>query len=473
MAVGRQFGPYTLTRKLARGGMADIYLATRRTADGKQLCVIKMMLPSRLRDPRSLKLFLGEARLAAQLDHPNIARLHLLDRADDYYFISMEYIPGETLYHLLHQATHIRRPIQPLEASSIVHQACSGLAYAHAATDAAGNPLHLVHRDISPSNLMLSYDGVLKILDFGIAAARTRTAGFAEGKAFGKFGYMSPEQCRGRELDQRSDIFSLGVVYWELATGGALFPGRDPDVTMAAILAGDIPPPTSTNAKVTGAEEQVIMKALALDPKNRFQDARQMAAAIEEARFDQLLPPSRLADMMGEFYGRDQAQRAREGDVGQEISLATLLFDDLDAEPPSRQEAAAPRVARLHLPSTTWALLVLSVLLLAGALVFHFWVADTGPHPRRQSGAVQPRADFGSILVDSSPRGARVFVRGQDTGLHTPAKVRSVPLAEYVEITLAKKGFEEWSGRVLLESREPRRISAVLVRKGTRGKGGR
>lgn len=453
--------------------MADIYLASRRTDEGDTLCVIKMMLPSRLRDPRSLKLFLGEARLAAQLDHPNIARLDLLDRVDDYYFISMEYIPGETLYHLLHQAAHIRRPIHAIEASSIVRQACQGLAYAHQATDSAGKPLHLVHRDISPSNLMLSYDGMVKILDFGIAAARTRTAGFLDGKAFGKFGYMSPEQCRGRPLDQRSDIFSLGVVYWELATGGALFPGRDPQVTMSSILAGDIPPPTSTNAHVSRTEEQVIMKALATDPRNRFQDAREMATAIEEACFGRLLSTSSLAEMMIEFYGPEQAVSARAGEVGEEISLATLLFDDLEAEPPPRKELKAAGSPRMRLSAPTLILLLLSVLLLAGAVAFHVWVSAEDPRPRTPRGSAVPRSEFGSILVDSSPRGARVFVRGEDTGLYTPAKVRSVPIAVDVDITLVKKGFEDWSGRVRLENEELRRISAVLMRKGAKGKGAR
>ena len=279
MAVGRQFGSYTLTRKLARGGMADIFVARRRTDQGEETCVLKMLLPTSVRNPRAWKLFIGEARLAALLEHPNIVRIHDLDRVDNYYFISMEYVAGETLFNILHQAIKSHRPIQPYEAAAVIRQSCTGLAYAHGMTDPKGDPLNLVHRDISPSNIMLSYDGRVKILDFGIAAAATRTAGFREGKALGKHAYMSPEQCQGHDLDRRSDIFSLGIVFWELITGAALFPGHDPRSVMTTILSGEVRPPSTINPQIPIPLEQVILRALSLESKDRYQTAHEMGEA--------------------------------------------------------------------------------------------------------------------------------------------------------------------------------------------------
>jgi serine/threonine protein kinase len=338
-----------LLRKLARGGMADIFLARRRIEQGEELCVIKMLLPTSVRNPRAWKLFLGEARLAALLDHPNIVRIYDLDRVDNYYFISMEYVAGETLFGMLHHAAKNQRPLRPYEVAAVMRHSCNGLAYAHGMTDPIGNPLNLVHRDISPSNIMLSYDGEVKILDFGIAAAATRTAGFREGKALGKHAYMSPEQVQGLNLDRRSDIFSLGIVFWELATGAALFPGRDPRPVMKTILSGAVTPPASVNPDIPVALEQVILKALSLDPKDRYQTAHEMGEAIEEASQGRLPPDAHLGALLSELYGKRRGRLSKKGEVGEEVELETLLFDDLEAQPPERTDEA--RIGKWWKPS--------------------------------------------------------------------------------------------------------------------------
>ncbi len=410
MAVGRHFGPYTLQRKLARGGMADIFLATRRAEDGEELCVIKMMLPSSLRDPRALKLFLGEARLAARLEHPNIVRILERDRVDDYYFIAMEYVPGETLYHLLHQAAHCERPVRPDEAAAIVVQACNGLTFAHAMTDVRGQALNLVHRDVSPSNLILSYEGKLKILDFGIAATDTRPLDIPKGKAFGKHGYMSPEQCRGGKLDRQSDIFSLGVVFWELLTGRSLFPSRDPKAIMAKVLAGDIPPPTSVRPDISATLERAVLRSLSPAPRDRYKDARSMALAIGETYIDAPMPDeSDLAAMMVDLFGERRARLSEQGDVGEEIELATLLFDDLEAERRVRGERPSPRREptrrRSVLSRTTIVLLALAVVLFGVALGVVAWV-EIGWHGEENDSG-KARRPRGAVMVDSTPNGGR------------------------------------------------------------------
>ncbi len=471
MAVGRQFGPYTLQRKLARGGMADIFLASRRSAAGETLCVIKMMLPASLRNPRALKLFLGEARLAAMLEHPNIVRILELDRVDDYYFIAMEYVPGETFFHLIHRAAQVGRPLQAVAAAGLVRQACRGLAYAHAMTDPEGRPLNVVHRDISPSNLMLSYQGLVKLLDFGIAAADTRRAVFASGKAVGKYGYMSPEQCRGQQVDRRSDIFSLGVVFWELLTGTSLFPGRNPQAIAAAIVSGDTPPPSAVRSDTPPGLERVVMQALAPSPRDRFQDATRMGQAIDEALVDEPAPLDQdgLADLLRDRFGRRRARLARIGDVGQKIELATLLFDDLEAEPPGSAEdaTAGRRRPRSVLSRPTRIVLGVSVALLAAALAFAAWVAGlgTGFTARPPEPSPAPVAT-GTLLIDSTPRGARIFIDGAAIGQRTPAEIAGIPLNRQIEIGLTKRGLPRWTGRVMLEDTQLRRFHAMLAAPG-------
>lgn len=341
MAVGTQIGTYTLRRKLARGGMADIFLATRPGPTGEQLFVVKMILPERLRDPQALKLFLGEARLAQLLRHPNIVEISTLDRVDDYFYFVMEYVAGETLHAMLLRAAQRKLRLSPRHAAAIICQACQGLAYAHEMTGPDGKPLNVVHRDISPSNMMLSYDGCVKLLDFGIAVARIRRAGFPRDKALGKRGYMSPEQCRGQDIDLRSDIFSLGVVFWELLAGGSLFSTLPPGEMSTAILSGQVDRPSRYCPGLDSALEEVVMKALRVDRQQRFQSAQEMKSAILQAVPD-LPGQQELGQMLRELFSAEHEQRSRRGECGQPIDLETLLFDDIDAPPSSPSAAATP-----------------------------------------------------------------------------------------------------------------------------------
>ncbi len=460
MAVGREFGPFTLLRKLARGGMADIFLARRRQETGTELCVIKMMLPHTLRNPRAIKLFLGEARLITHLAHPNIVRIQVLDRVDNYFFIAMEYIPGETAFHLLHQACEARRPVRPEEAAGIVWQTCQGLHYAHELCDDRGQPLRLVHRDISPSNLMISYDGQVKILDFGIAAAVNRSRDLPPNRTLGKYGYMSPEQYRGQAVDRRSDIFSLGVVLWELCTGSALFPGNDPAQIRRAALEGRITTPREVNLNVPEALEGVVMVALERDPKRRFQDAAEMGLALQAACGGTLADEARLSQMLREIFGPERERMSRAGEVGAELELETLLFDDLGT---SEGEALRPEgqpLRRRVLRPATLAWLILSLLLIGAALTLRLLVDAMDPiRPER----AEPVAQEGSIQVDSNPRGAAILLNGRDTGLTTPAELRRIPLGAEQDIELRRAGYVPYRSRVRLENDAPRRISAALV----------
>src|SRR6185503_3867344 len=219
----RQFGKYTLLRKLASGGMAEIFLALHRSMAGfEKLVVIKRILPEMNQDRAFIDMLLHEARIAATLSHPNIVQIFDVGQVDGTYFIAMEHIHGEDIRSLVRQMKTAGYREFPLEhAIGIVLGMCAGLAYAHEKRDLDSSPLNIVHRDISPQNVVVTFSGDVKVVDFGIAKSDTRNMmeQTKSGKLKGKVPYMSPEQARGERLDARSDIFASGVILFELTTG--------------------------------------------------------------------------------------------------------------------------------------------------------------------------------------------------------------------------------------------------------------
>jgi serine/threonine-protein kinase len=241
-------GRYQLLKRIAVGGMAEIYVAKQTGVEGfEKLVVIKKILPQFARDPYFIKMFLNEARLAARLTHPNIAHIYDLGYAAGVYFIAMEYIHGENLSGITFACRKQKHTIPLEHALKMVSQICEGLQYAHAKTNVQGKPLGIVHRDISPQNILISYEGMVKLVDFGVAKATTLyDEDTHAGQIKGKLAYMSPEQVRGEKMDSRADLFSLGIVLWELATGKRLFGRFEPAVILQKIDEGEIPPPTKS-----------------------------------------------------------------------------------------------------------------------------------------------------------------------------------------------------------------------------------
>ncbi|HEY5949918.1 MAG TPA: protein kinase [Kofleriaceae bacterium] len=280
----KRLGRYELLRHLASGGMARVYLA-RATGPGgfSRHVVIKTIPAERRDDDKFIAMFLDEARLVATLHHQHIAQVFEVDRADDgTYFLAMEYVHGETVRHVL-QAALERRKKLPVELGlSIACAAAAGLHHAHERRDIDGTPLGIVHRDVSPSNLILGYDGSIKLIDFGIAKATLRTTQTATGFIKGKAGYMAPEQARGYAVDRRSDVFALGVLAYELTTQTRAFHAATQFETLYRTTHGDVEPPTKRVAGYPAALEDVIMTALELDPDDRFQDAEAMRVAFEQ-----------------------------------------------------------------------------------------------------------------------------------------------------------------------------------------------
>ncbi len=359
----RRFGRYTLLRRLASGGMAELYLALHRSLAGfERLVVIKRILPELGRDQAFITMLLQEARIAATFSHPNIVTTFDVDQAEDEYFIAMEHIHGEDLRSIVRAMRPKGVKDFPLEhALAIGVGAAAGLAYAHEQKDLHGVPLAVVHRDISPQNILVTFTGDVKVVDFGIAKARlshheesvipgdTRfnsgviTTGVlpdtGTGKVKGKLPYMSPEQARGEALDARSDIFSLGIILFELCTGRRLFRGANDAETLQLILDGKYPDPSAVNPRVSPRLGAVISKALAFDRGDRYATARELQSDLVNAVHAEHIALSSVA--FGEWMQMLFAERL----ASQQEALAQgkQLADGLAAEGGRDADGSSPR----------------------------------------------------------------------------------------------------------------------------------
>ncbi|MBL8954109.1 MAG: serine/threonine protein kinase, partial [Myxococcaceae bacterium] len=232
--------------------MAEIWLALQQGMKGfERVVVVKRISEGLSADPLFVEMFLDEARIAAQLNHPNIVQIYDLGEHEGAYYIAMEYLHGEDLASVMRAAIGNRAPLSHSFAARIVANAAEGLASAHARVGLDGKPLNVVHRDVSPQNIFITYDGIVKVLDFGVAKARNRASVTSGGQVKGKFSYMSPEQARGGDVDPRTDVWALGVVLFETATQTRLFEGRDDQMAVRdAVLRGNVPSARARNPTI-------------------------------------------------------------------------------------------------------------------------------------------------------------------------------------------------------------------------------
>ncbi len=283
LEAGSNIGPYALQRRLARGGMGEIWLAERQGISGfSKRVVIKTVLEYFIEDENLIQMFLDEGRLAANLTHPNIAQTFDLGQEGEVYFIAMEFVHGHDLRELLLAHFELGHFVPLNIVLRIAAQVCDGLYYAHNWKTPEGIPAGIIHRDISPQNILVAFDGNAKIVDFGIARAIHGASKTRSGVLKGKCAYMSPEQVQGEELDGRSDIFALGVVLYEMITGRRLFKRNSELATLDAVIKLQVPPPSKLDASVPKPVEALVLKALNRKREKRFADAREMQLAIEE-----------------------------------------------------------------------------------------------------------------------------------------------------------------------------------------------
>jgi serine/threonine protein kinase len=271
------FGKYYLLDRINVGGMAEVFRAKATGVEGfEKLVAIKRILPNIAEDDEFITMFIDEAKIAVQLTHANIAQIFDLGKIEDSYFIALEFVPGKDLRTMFERCRK-RGEVLPVPMSCyVISRVCEGLDYAHRKKDIHGRDLHIVHRDVSPQNILVSYEGEVKLIDFGIAKAANKASKTQAGILKGKFGYMSPEQVRGLPIDRRSDIFSVGIVLYELLTGERLFVGESDFSTLEKVRNVEIMPPSTYNTRIPEELESIVLKALSREPEERFQTAAEM-----------------------------------------------------------------------------------------------------------------------------------------------------------------------------------------------------
>jgi len=311
-----QFGKYQLIKKLATGGMAEVFLARQAMGgggDGRHV-VVKRILPHLAEDPEFIQMFQNEARVAAKFSHPNIAQIFDYGEENGTYYIAMEFIHGEDLGRLMRKAWSTGQWIARPLAIRIVASACEGLYYAHTRKDEEGRALKVVHRDISPQNILVSFDGSVKLVDFGIAKAADQSSMTKSGAIKGKFAYMAPEQAAGKPLDARTDVFAIGLVLYELLTGVRPLKRDSELATLQAALECAIDAP-SVVAEVPSELDDVVMRALAKAPDDRYKDARAFQMALEEFLISQRMVASsvQISELMETLFADRRAEEEKMG----------------------------------------------------------------------------------------------------------------------------------------------------------------
>lgn len=342
LADAQAFGKYTLVAKIATGGMAEIFLARLQGAAGfEKLVCIKRILPHLAADTTLTSMFLAEAQIAAQISHPNVCQVFELGELDGRYYIAMEYLEGVP-FSCVRSETEYPAPTEPRLVAGLVMQACEGLHHAHNLKRSDGSALEVVHRDVTPNNLFVTTDGVVKVLDFGIAKFQDATVKTSTGALKGTHSYMSPEQLRGQQVDRRTDVFAMGVVLWELLARRSLFK-RDTDfLTFEAVIVDPIPALDTLRPDVPPELGAVVARALARGPDQRYPTARALGEALGEAMapLGGVLPAVAIGEeIQRAFDGRLREQRglvqvARSGDP-RPVEQA-LDVSEAPPEPPAK-----------------------------------------------------------------------------------------------------------------------------------------
>ncbi|XXF80047.1 serine/threonine protein kinase [Myxococcaceae bacterium GXIMD 01537] len=493
--------------------MAELFLALQAGLEGfTKVVALKRVLPHLATSQSFIDMFLDEARLAARLDHANIVRIYDFGEANGRYYLAMEYLPGEDAARVVAQARKTGQRIPVDIAASIISGAAAGLHFAHELTGEDGRPLGLVHRDATPSNIIVTYYGAVKMVDFGVAKTEDNVHQTQAGQVKGKLSYLAPEQVRGEGIDRRADIFCLGIVLWEMLTGRKLFSRENAVAAVHAVLNEDAPAPSSLRPDVPPELDAIVLKALAKRPEDRFQtcgefeDALDSYFALRSGR-----PTARhLAAFLEGLFGKERADSKRSIAQGRDLTTNISVVMKLLSPAPGlgSGSVANPMVSgsgRLVLPGTvggtsggsgqqripsaisyvshpsamhvvapppppltplSWrvglaaAFAVVSVALTAGG------VALSKP---AVAAAAPPSAPV-TLTVESEPPGAFIFLRGEPTGLRTPATFKGLHTGTPVPLRLEKEGFEAGRETVTLEPGQAlsrrlalRRLEAVVT----------
>ncbi len=415
------FGKYYLVDKIAVGGMAEIFKAKTFSHGGfEKLLVIKRILSHLSENEEFVSMFIDEAKISVSLQHASIVQIYDFGKIQDNYFIAMEWVDGKDVKQILRKLASRRKLLPEEFAVFIAHETCKALDFAHKKTDLKDRPLGIIHRDVSPSNLLVSYSGEVKIADFGIAKAQFSAYNTKDGVLKGKFEYMSPEQARGEELTPRSDLFSAGIILYEMLTGRRLFKTESELATLEKVKAAEIQPPSSLNPNIPPRLDALVMRALAKAPEDRYRDAGELQAALLEYMYPSTptVTQKSLTLFMKELFAEERQSELERLEQGSELArslhskVPDLFLDDdwEEGEPGEAAPAAGATTPTLHQPPAHGGRSPLLLTLLASALVISiaaFYLiqsADRGP------GAGAPTAQVdGSLHIQVTPPEARIL----------------------------------------------------------------
>ncbi|HEX8438098.1 serine/threonine-protein kinase [Archangium sp.] len=517
------FGKYQLLRKIASGGMGQVFLALEQGSGIERLVVLKLILPHLSEDEEFLAMFLEEARLVARLGHPNLITILELTEIDGRHCLAMEYVQGDDVRRMDKFARTQGKPLPVGLALRIIAEAAAGLDYAHQARDAQGKPLRLVHRDVSPQNILVGFDGGVKVIDFGVAKAAGSASHTATGVLKGKYPYMSPEQANGQPVDGRSDLFALGVVLWELLTSRRLFKGESDLMTLRLVRDCQVPPPSQLNPKLPPGLDELVLKALAPNPEARYPGCAAFRLAIEDYILQYRLPASNahlsawLRDVYAERIARESDpvnldQLAEDTDLDSKSnpsrsSVRSLSQRPVPPPPPPPSSTGTPVVpppryvpvgngkhtvtmvpadtaVSRRFPVVPVLAGVGALLLGAGAAVIFLRqppvepvappVTQTQPvvraqpepirvveQPKQPERASEPQPV--TLKVVTEPAGAVVVIDGKPHGAPTPTELPLVPDAPPVTLALKLDGYEPVSRQV--SAGDAPAVSVKLTRK--------
>ncbi|MEQ9078801.1 MAG: serine/threonine-protein kinase [Sandaracinaceae bacterium] len=444
-------GGYTIVGELATGGMAELFLARRVGPEGfARSVVVKRILPHLAKSDEFVRMFLDEARIAAGIRHPNVVSVEELGRDGDSLFMVMEYLSGESLHALIAELARRNRHLDPALAAHVVAEACAGLHAAHEMTDDSGRPLEVVHRDVSPQNLFITYDGSVKVLDFGIAKAADRLTRTETGYFKGKFAYMAPEQIKEQPVDRRADVFALGVVLFEALTGRRLFRTKNPAATLRAVLESSIVRPSAIRPNIPSALDEACLKAL-----SRPIDQRHATAA--ELRRDLLravppgddLPEARLKGLMETLFAAraeeksEMVRRVRDGEQVERLVTEPSEESDIPSVGSDFAKLADEPVAPSGRRGLRWLVGALLALIFAAGVGATFAVMEPSERaaPRRA-----PRVPV-ELAFTTEPAGATLHGPEGLVGV-TPTTLRVPKTSASLTFRLELDGYAPWTDEV-------------------------
>ncbi|HEX4406207.1 MAG TPA: serine/threonine-protein kinase, partial [Polyangia bacterium] len=470
-----QFGKYTLFERIGRGGMADVFKGRVSGPQGfERTFVVKRILPHLSDDPTFIKMFVEEAKLSARLAHPNIVQIFELGAVEGEYFISMEYIRGRDLSETMRAIWKTMGPPRPELVAYIGREACRALSYAHSLADERGRPLGMIHRDVSPSNIMMSYEGAVKLLDFGIAKALGEAPETTKsGTMKGKYAYMAPEQTEGDDVDHRIDIFSCGIVLHEVLTGRRLFKGQNDVLTIERVRRCEVPPPSAQNPMVPPELDAIILKALARDRDKRWATAADMADALDDVVHAARFQPGHLAQLLHDLFPVEGGAPSPRLSVNasSQVTSSSIRARSATIPPVTRtgtgtgSRGGAPMAPALRdlqsddlslKPKSKWkGFTAAALVLVAGG--FFVWKGVVKKKLEDDGGArLTPASDPSKrfhVFVKSEPEGADIFADGEAMPIGATPVTLPIDLngRNSLRLILRKDGYEDYEQRVINE----------------------